>query len=309
LLYKGEWKMPSNGQKTFDFAKEFNIEKYDSLPFVVESMYNPQHEYHLYVAMGCPFAHSARIALLLKGLDKTFSISSVAVNSSDEVKGWCFDNTYNDKVFNKSALWELYVLDGNKYTIRASVPLLVDVTEKRAVINQSMDLMKLFNIVGKEGPNLFLEDPQFTAMLDKIVNEVNSGAYRSCFASTKSEYDVAVKSFFGALDYFEEKLSISRYLWSNSSLTACDIRLFVTLLRFEFVYHHLFDLNKKTLKEYPNLFNFTKELYQMPAIKSTINLAEIRQSYYLEFKIKFPRGIVPVGPDTNLDEPHDRTKF
>jgi len=181
-------------------------------------------------------------------------------------------------------LWELYVLDGNSFTGRASVPLLIDITDGKPVCNQSVDLMRMFNKFGDPNtPNLFPDVPGFEAMLTRIVKELNEGAYRAAAAPNQQDYDNSVNAYFSALDEFEERLSNTRFLWSNDDITACDIRLFVTLIRWEFVYHNLFDLNKKTLTQYPNLFNFSKEMYQHPKIRPTIDISVMRQTYYHEF--------------------------
>jgi len=242
MLFQGQWKIPKD-QSREQFQKELGVTTSDAF---TTNQLAEDHKYHLYVTMACPFANSARIALSLKNLEGDDKIGISLTSAEMDNKGWCFDSQHSDRVYNKKFLWELYVLDGNSFTGRASVPLLIDITDGKPVCNQSVDLMRMFNKFGDPNtPNLFPDVPGFEAMLTRIVKELNEGAYRAAAAPNQQDYDNSVNAYFSALDEFEERLSNTRFLWSNDDITACDIRLFVTLIRWEFVYHNLFDLNKK----------------------------------------------------------------
>ncbi|ODT77272.1 MAG: hypothetical protein ABS69_08840 [Nitrosomonadales bacterium SCN 54-20] len=61
--------------------------------------------------------------------------------------------------------------------------------------------------------------------------------------------------------------------------------------------------------DYPNLWAYTRELYQWPGVAETVNMQHIKEHYYRSHPTINPNRIVPVGPILNLDESHDRTKL
>jgi putative glutathione S-transferase len=72
------------------------------------------------------------------------------------------------------------------------------------------------------------------------------------------------------------------------------------------VYHGHFKCNLKMLKDYENLWSYTRELYQRPGIAATINFDHIKQHYYRSHGTINPNGIVPDGPVLDLDRPSSR---
>lgn len=141
-----------------------------------------------------------------------------------------------------------------------------------------------------------------------VYEHINNGVYRCGFATTQEAYENAFDKLFLHLDKAEDILSKSRYL-VGPKLTLADIRLFATLVRFDPVYHGHFKTNLKRIADYPNLFNFTKELYQIPEIKSTVNFEHIKAHYYASHRKINPTGIVPKGPIIDLDAAHDRSRL
>src|SRR3546814_18718151 len=69
----------------------------------------------------------------------------------------------------------------------------------------------------------------------------------------------------------EQRLARQRYLLGDR-LTEADWRLFTTLVRFDPVYHGHFKCNLRRLCDYPNLWNYTSELYQVPGVAEPVNL-------------------------------------
>jgi putative glutathione S-transferase len=81
----------------------------------------------------------------------------------------------------------------------------------------------------------------------------------------------AFRNLFDTLDKYEKHLSSRRYLLGNK-LSEADIRFFVTLVRFDEVYFVHFKCNKKLIREYPNLYAYTCDIFQTPGIASTVNM-------------------------------------
>ena len=144
--------------------------------------------------------------------------------------------------------------------------------------------------------------------IDDIYGPINDGVYRSGFARTQEAYDEAVAALFDALDQWNETLRSQRYLCGNR-MTEADICMFTTLIRFDLVYHGHFKCNIRRIIDYPNLWNYVKDIYQTPGISDTCNFYHMRHHYYWSHTSLNPRRIVPSGPDINYDEPHDRNRF
>ncbi|XP_028803216.1 uncharacterized protein LOC114758336 [Neltuma alba] len=283
--------------------------------------------YHLYISYACPWASRCLAYLKIKGLDKAISFSSVKpiwgrTKETDEHMGWIFPESETevpgaepDPLNGVKSIRELYEIASSNYTGKYTVPVLWDKKLKTIVNNESSEIIRMlnteFNNVA-ENPTLDLYPTHLQAQVDEtnewIYNGINNGVYKCGFAKMQRPYDEAVKTLYEALDKCENILSRQRYICGNT-LTEADIRLFVTLIRFDEVYVVHFKCNKKLLREYPNLFNYTKDIYQIPGMKSTVNMEHIKLHYYGSHPSINPFGIVPVGPNINYDTPHDRERF
>ena len=150
--------------------------------------------------------------------------------------------------------------------------------------------------------------PQIDEINKLTYEKINNGVYRSGFAKTQAAYEEACRALFDALDKCEAILSRQRYLVGDR-ITEADWRLFPTLVRFDPVYNGHFKCNIRRLSEYPNLSNYTRELYQVPGIAETIDIQGIKAGYYGGMPLVNPTGIVPLGPAVNFAAPHDRERF
>jgi len=196
--------------------------------------------------------------------------------------------------------------------------VLFDKDRKVIVNNESSEIIQMLNsefneFCDTEGARqLDLYPRELRDQIDMVNSWVypyiNNGVYRTGFATTQEAYDSNVSSLFKHLDTAEDILAKSRYL-TGDRLTLADIRLFTTLVRFDIVYYLHFKCNVKRLVDYPNLFNFTKELYQMNEIKGTVDFYHIKHHYYESHRGINPYGIVPLGPLIDWFTPHDRAKF
>lgn len=271
--------------------------------------------YHLYVSHACPWAHRTLIARSILGLEEAISISVAHPHMLDN--GWVFSPgkaEIPDTVRGVDYLWQLYVQADDKYTGRATVPVLWDKQRGRIVNNESRDILRMltteFSSLWAREVDLAPED--LREQIDRVITEnyepVNNGVYRSGFARRQEAYEEAVEQLFATLDRWEEVLGRQRYL-CGESFTEADICLFTTLLRFDPVYYGHFKCNKRRIVDYPNLWGYVRDIYQLPKVAQTCRLDHIKQHYYGSHASINPTRIVPVGPDMDLTGPHDRDRF
>ncbi|KAK1275320.1 hypothetical protein QJS04_geneDACA000753 [Acorus gramineus] len=283
--------------------------------------------YHLYVSYACPWASRCLAYLKLKGLDKAISFTSVKpiwekTKAGDEHTGWIFPvssaeepGAEPDPLNGAKSIRALYEIASSNYSGRFTVPVLWDKKQKTIVSNESSDILRMFNSEFNdiaENPALDLYPKPLQAQIDEV-NEwvydgINNGVYKCGFAIKQGPYNEAVTKLYQTLDKCEEILSKQRYLCGNT-VTEADIRLFVTLIRFDEVYVVHFKCNKKLIREYPNLFNYTKDIFQLSGISSTVNMEHIKRHYYGSHPFINPSGVIPIGPGTDYSTPHDRDRF
>ncbi|MBT5939565.1 MAG: glutathione S-transferase family protein [Rhodospirillaceae bacterium] len=271
--------------------------------------------YHLYVTHNCPWAYRSVMFRTLKGLEDIISLSVGGASFKDE--GWTFNDepgAIPDSVNNIHHLHELYSKADPGYTGRVTVPTLWDIENQTIVSNESSEIIRMFNSAfdGLTGNNsdYYPEDlrSEIDEINDVVYANVNNGVYRTGFAATQEAYEEVFDKLFNTLDDLDARLGQQRYL-VGERLTEADWRLFSTLLRFDIVYYGHFKCNKKHIYEYPNLWNFTLELYQHPGIAEVTNFDHIKRGYYHLMPKVNPLGIVAKGPSINFDQPHDRDKF
>jgi putative glutathione S-transferase len=275
--------------------------------------------YHLYVSLACPWAHRTLILRQLKGLADKISLTIVDPLMLEE--GWTingnFPDTIPDTVNGKTRMYEIYALAKPDYTGRVTVPVLWDKKKNTIVANESADIIRMlnsaFNALPGVNATLDLYPESLRGDIDAInatvYDRVNNGVYKSGFATKQAAYEEAVTALFDELDSLEARLATQRYL-VGTEITEADWRLFTTLIRFDAVYHGHFKCNLRRIIDYPNLSNYMRELYQLPGIAETVNIAHIKQHYYASHRTINPTGIVPMGPVEDFNAPHDRaTKF
>ncbi len=271
--------------------------------------------YHLYISWACPWACRTAIMRQLKGLQHAIGLSVVAAEIHEN--SWEFTDepgAIPDNVNHTDYLWQLYLKAQPDYTGRVTVPVLWDKQKGTIVNNESREIIRMFDTEfeeeAREDANFYPQDLQtiIDETIDRIYQPINNGVYRAGFATSQSAYDEGVTELFDALDYWEKVLEKQRYLCGNK-VTEADWCMFTTLFRFDAVYYVHFKCNVRRIVEYPNLWNYLKELYQMPGVKETCNLDHIKRHYYISHPNVNPHQIVPKGPIINFDEPHDRDKI
>jgi putative glutathione S-transferase len=189
-----------------------------------------------------------------------------------------------------------------------------DKQQNTIVSNESADIIRMFNSAFDEvgaTPGDFYpvaKREQIDAINELVYHNFNNGVYRAGFATTQAAYDDAVVDVFNSLDKLEDILASQRYL-TGDQLTEADWRMFTTLVRFDPVYVGHFKCNKKRIVDYPALSNYLRELYQYPGVKETVDIDYIKAHYYASHETINPTRIIPVGPELNLHQPHDRARF
>ncbi|HEU5014988.1 MAG TPA: glutathione S-transferase family protein [Roseiflexaceae bacterium] len=272
--------------------------------------------YHLYVSLACPWAHRAIIVRRLLGLEDVISMS--VVDPIRDARGWAFRDGpgySHDPVNGFAFLSEAYLRTDPDYTGRYTVPCIWDRVTGRLVTNNYPDITIDFETQFKkfqrpDAPDLYpdaLRD-EIDAVNAVIYEDVNNGVYKAGFAATQAAYEEAVDALFARLDWVEERLSRQRFLAGNR-LTEADIRLFTTLARFDAVYYGHFKCNLRRLVDYPNLWNYARDLFQRPGFGDTVNFDHIKRHYYMTHDQLNPTRIVPKGPIMDWNAPHDRARF
>lgn len=260
--------------------------------------------YHLYVAYICPWASRTLMARQLKGL--TDLIGVTVVNPQLSEQGWKFGDYpgAEGQVFNNADyVHELYTYADPSYTGRATVPILWDRQTRTIVNNESADIVRMLNSgfvdYTTSGPDLY--PAALAADIDQLnsylYEHLNNGVYQAGFASSQQAYEEAYRRVFLALDAMEERLSDRRLYLFGDRLTESDIRLFVTLIRFDAAYHGLFKCNRNALRQMPNLWRYTLRVWHLEGVAETVNIHHIKAGYY-SIKALNPSGIVPLGPDS-----------
>jgi glutathionyl-hydroquinone reductase len=272
--------------------------------------------YHLYVSYACPWAHRTLIVRELKGLQDAISFDAVHPIMGRE--GWVFDPSFPgstpDRVNGKTRLYEVYLKSDPTYTGRVTTPVLWDKDRGVIVNNESADIIRMMNAAfvaaGASGPDLYPQSlhDEIDAINKRVYRSVNNGVYRCGFATAQDAYEEAFHELFEALDELEQRLGAQRYL-AGDSMTEADLRLFTTLIRFDAVYFGHFKCNLRQLKDYHNLSNFVRELYQLPGVAGTVRFDQIKTHYYRSHPTINPTGIVPLGPLLDFTMPHDRDRI
>ena len=269
--------------------------------------------YHLYVCLACPWAHRTLIFRALKGLTPHIDVSAVHPDMLTE--GWEFRTDFpgatGDRLFGLPYLRDIYLRADPKASGRVTVPILWDKQRGTIVSNESAEIIRMFNSAfnGLTGntDDYWPEDlrPQIEAMNARIYDTVNNGVYKAGFATTQEAYDEGVIPLFESLNWLENLLGQNRYL-TGDRLTEADWRLFTTMVRFDPVYHTHFKCNRKWLREFPNLWGWTRELYQIPGVAETVDFNHIVRHYHYSHDTINPYRIIPINPIINWMEPHGR---
>jgi putative glutathione S-transferase len=301
------------------------------------------------LSYACPGSHRVLIIRALKGLEDVISVTYVhptwrltnPIDPDDKHRGWVFGdpqgapftNTIGrggpfppvypgnepDPYFDAYSMREIY-LHANDTSGKYTVPLLWDSKLNTIVNNESSDIAYMLNSCFDDlsrDPDLDLYTEYDEEGVAKL-NEINEwmaplmihGVYRCGFAKTQRAYNKAIADLCEAFDRADDILSKQRYL-TGDILTDADIRLFVTLLRFDEVYAFYFRANARLVMVTPSLLNFCRELYQLTGVSATCNMEQIKAHFYGSHAEWNKYSVIPrgLGFMELLEMPHDRDRF
>ena len=271
--------------------------------------------YHLYISHACPWAHRTLIMRSLKGLEEMITVS--VVHPIMPAESWVFGDypgVTEDRINHSQNMLQNYQIAEPSFDGLVTVPVLWDKKQNSIVNNESSEIIRMLNtafndLITTDKAKLDFYPANLQAEIDEVnevvYHKINNGVYRAGFATTQVAYNRAYNRLFDTLDELELRLSKQAYLVGNQ-ITEADWRLFTTLVRFDAVYYSHFKTNKKRLVDYPNLWNYTLALYQTPGVAETVNMDHIKTHYYGSHKSINPTGIVPLGPEIDFMQPHNR---
>jgi glutathionyl-hydroquinone reductase len=269
--------------------------------------------YQLVTAPSCPWAHRTVLMRALKRLDGVVPLLESDLPKSE---GWAYSRGFDDLAPKDGVfhVHQVYAAARPDYTGRATVPVLWDRKTRTIVNNESSEIIRMLNSEFDElgDATLDLYPAALRAEIDDInrfiYDNVNNGVYRAGLAKSQDAYEQAFRNLFAAFDELEARLSRQRWLVGRR-FTEADLRLFPTLIRFDTVYYLLFKCNLRRLSDYPNLSNYTREIYQMPGVAATVDFDKIKLGYYGGMRHLNPRGILPLGPVLDFAAAHDRARL
>jgi putative glutathione S-transferase len=268
--------------------------------------------YHLFVSLACPWAHRTLVFRALKRLGDAIGIAVTHWRTGEH--GWTFEpapGVVADTVNGADYLYQVYLNADPRYSGRVTVPVLWDKARATIVNNESSEIIRMLNSafdgVGAAAGDYYPAAlrSEIDAVNERVYATLNNGVYRAGFARTQQAYEEAVVPLFETLDWLEARLGRQRYV-AGDVPTEADWRLFTTLVRFDAVYVGHFKCNLHRLVDYPNLWDYTRALYQQPGIAATVNMIHIKRHYYESHARINPGGIVPLGPALDFDAPHTR---
>jgi putative glutathione S-transferase len=276
--------------------------------------------YHLYVSLACPWACRALIFRKLKKLEDVISLSVVDPFMGEH--GWSFSapdgsitaGSTRDDLNGARFMYEIYCKAKPDYTGRVTVPVLWDKRTGTIVNNESSEIIRMLNRAFDNFGDATLDfyPADLRGEIDRVnpvvYDTVNNGVYKCGFATSQQAYEEAFDALFKTLDELEGRLSRHRYL-AGPRVTEADWRLFTTLVRFDAVYYGHFKCNQRRIIDYPNLWNYTRDLYQVPGVAETVNLFHIKHHYYGSHVTINPTRIVPKGPAIDFGTPHNRAQL
>ncbi|KKJ75187.1 hypothetical protein WH95_19735 [Kiloniella litopenaei] len=311
MLYKGKWTdrddIIHNGAYLRPDSKYNSSISAD----IIENIANSPGRYWLIGSNSCQWSQRAMLMRTLKKLDHVIPLH---IAHGPRLEGYAING---GKVWNVpdtdltiQHLHQLYTLSDRHYTGRSTVPVLWDSQTRQIISNESSQIMLALDKIKTQDqlplnyypPSL---NEKMSDMDNWIYNGLSNGVYKAGFAQSQDAYDQAVSLVFSTLGKLEQILTENRFLFGPNQ-TASDWKLFTTLIRFDLVYFTLHRCQKRRLVDYPNLWAYTRDLYQTPSIAGTVDITTIVAASFQNDTANNPHNIIPVLPDLDWGAPHNR---
>jgi len=223
----------------------------------------------------------------------------------------CDDALIPDTINGAKTIRDLYEL-ANDQTGKYSTPILWCKKEKTIVCNESLEIIKIFDSAFDE----FAQHPKRKLFKDNEMEEaeklneyiyptVNNGVYRCGFAKSQQAYEEAHTQLFVSLErletHLEEKNANGIPFLTGQDLTWIDLRLYMTLVRFDPVYVVYFKTSQKRIADFPHLLKFVRKCYSIPEIKASTNIKHIKMHYFTAHPSLNTYGIIPASNGPALE--------
>jgi glutathionyl-hydroquinone reductase len=271
--------------------------------------------YHLYVAVGCPWAHRTVLFRVLKKLQAIVPMHQTEQRGDGH--GWTIiedEHVIPGTDVRARHLYELYSAADPQVTSRVTVPTLWDAKTRRVVNNESSEIIRMFNSAFAAfvppTTDFYPEHlrPGIDAMNAKVLKGVNDAVNGCGRSASQSAYEQSFDLLFQTLDDLEEVLSRQRYLVGDQQ-TEADWRFFPNLVRFDPISYIGYKCNLRRIEDYPNLSNYLRDLWQTPGIAAACDIEGMKRATFGKGGPIRSNGIVPKGPELRHDRPHNRDRF
>jgi putative glutathione S-transferase len=230
--------------------------------------------YHLYGGRFCPWSQRVAITRSLAGLSGVVSLSYV--DGKRDGRGWAFrERNGPDPVNGFTLLREAYEATEEGFDGHVSVPALWDRASAQLVSNDchtiGVDFATKFGRVARPVLDTYPEEHRDEIEeLDRWIGPaVNHGV--GAAARPGMDGERARAALLDAFARLDDRLARSRYLVGDS-LTEADIRLWVTLVRYDVGANAHRTINPG-LHVYAHLWAYARDLYRMPAFRQTTDFA------------------------------------
>ncbi|MFC8531446.1 glutathione S-transferase C-terminal domain-containing protein [Nocardia sp. NPDC057227] len=234
--------------------------------------------YRLFVSWGCSWSNRAAITRKLKGLEE-----AVALSYSD------------DDPAALRAVWEA-MEPGH----RAGVPTLWD-THNRVIVSNDADAISR-DLAIRFDEFATREADLYPAALRAEIDEINEWLYDNIHSvihivgheAREENHRALITDTMEALAALDTRLAGRRYL-NGGTITESDVRLYVSLVRFEVAYPGIFESNVLYPRGYPHLWAYARALHAVPQFASTTNFEVIRRNFGTNFAFLREHQVVPAA--------------
>lgn len=264
--------------------------------------------YAIYWAHGCNWSNRPVIARDLLGLENVI-LDQATTHSGETNKyghGFADQPGYRDPITGVHFLSEFYKNADPDYRGRATTPTLVDIVEKKAVNNDYHRLSNYIEVQFRkfqpvDAPDLYPKKyrKEIDEFNDWLFPHVNNGHYRMAFCVSWEAFSEAFDDFYDSLDKLEKRLETNRFLFGDY-ITDSDIRLYVTLVRWDTGYYRNVGPTKHRIVDYKNLWGYVRDLYSLPVFKKYTFFNEGPAKKQEGFFRGFEERIAPLIPYEKL---------